>query len=1468
MKKYLSGFFVLFLCSAINAVSQTANVTIGCVPLEVKFQAPFSAKGYYWDFKDGPTSQLEQPTTFFTNPGVYDVELREGVGGKIVGTIKITALAKPQLSFTLSQNIGCSPLAIQFKNTSVINPAIKVLEYTWLFGDRVSTKLESPTHTYYSDSNTTIQLDITTDLPNCNQSFKLENAFQFIEPPVASFTTSPESPNSCDSVLKVKFTNTSTGVANKTLKYNWIFANGNTSTLETPLEQTYKNGTSNPSLSVEYVGIKGCSSNTSTYVSVGGVKADMRINADTLCIYQKLEFEAATTNGNYKWIIGENNDQFVTSSKSGVYTFTEGGNKPVKLILTSFDGQCSDTLTKFVYVEKNEVKLSIQDTFQCNSPAKYKLTANSLIKDVKYYWSELKDSLSNTSVGTVNTIDEHYYGVNKGVIKFFQVSTVTKLTGCITFSNFAGTIAESPNALYFPSRSKGCAPLKVVLRDSSTSYFIDTIKKWEWNMGNGDIIVKTTNEPVEYTYTTVGDYKPTLTITTIGGCKDTSYAHLIEVGTQIPTEIDFAANKTEVCPGEEVTFTVTKTSSNVDAYHFYTESNRAFSEPDSKSMIWKYNYEVGPQDVSLQVDYNGCLTTITKNDFVMVKGAVAKIDYLSTCKAPTVYDFKNSSLGTATYNWNFGDKSSASNTSTNTNDSHTYSKSGDYSVVLSATPNDGCNPTYDTTIVKVRQIKSVINPKPNICINDTVRFDASSSIDVKSTCGNHYTWLFSDPERRPMSYPSSSAYFGFNKAGRDSLRLVVEDDNGCKDTSSIKFKIFDMNVSALLDKNRICVPNSIQFENTSKGDTTFVNYRWIYGDGDSVDVKDISQLFNNHLYSKKAISGSQYPAALKVTDVLGCTEKTTFQIENYTPFSSISVSKKQFCLGDTIIVSASDYTASGSSLDFNWDYGNSESGILQSKKVFYPEAKTYNIKLDYTEKSTGCKSSAESTIDIQSYPTAKFTTDPDSCAPKIITFKDVSVSATSVSVKWVYGSITKVASEFGVNLIKGSHLIKQIVSTSYGCIDSVSRIKKMYEPKGNFDMSRSTICKGSNITFNIKDTADLYAYTWAYGDGYTDDNIGQVTHQYNFHPPSGTTLARLILYSVGKSCSKAVQKPVNIQKVIAEFDRLSTYKEKTEKDSSICQSEGAFNFINKSIGYTSYKWNFGDGQTSSTDMTPSHVYAPGKYNVQMSVADTRSSCVDTITKTIFVYKNPEIESVGDTVCLGKDIQLSIKNPVASSKYLWQPSTGLSNDTIVNPIATLTESQVYRAIVKDTNTCYDTTLVYNGLVTPLDFDNRIDTIVIGDIYKIPVTYNGLYNFNWTPSTGLSCQNCTLPEVRPLVDTEYKVEITDVLGCYNNDATFKIVVRPETFVKLPTSFTPNHDNNNDIIYVEGWGIKELLEFQVFNRWGESIYKSNNLNEGWDGKFKGVDQNSDAYVYKVKVLTWRDEEIVKEGYINLIR
>jgi gliding motility-associated-like protein len=78
----------------------------------------------------------------------------------------------------------------------------------------------------------------------------------------------------------------------------------------------------------------------------------------------------------------------------------------------------------------------------------------------------------------------------------------------------------------------------------------------------------------------------------------------------------------------------------------------------------------------------------------------------------------------------------------------------------------------------------------------------------------------------------------------------------------------------------------------------------------------------------------------------------------------------------------------------------------------------------------------------------------------------------------------------------------------------------------------------------------------------------------------------------------------------------------------------------------------------------------------------------------------------------------------------------------------------------------------------------------------------------------------------------------------------------------------DGVNDIIYLKGWGVKELLEYKIFNRWGEVVFETGYINVGWNGSYKSVLQNNEVYVYKVLVKNWKDEEQLLEGHIKLIR
>ncbi len=87
------------------------------------------------------------------------------------------------------------------------------------------------------------------------------------------------------------------------------------------------------------------------------------------------------------------------------------------------------------------------------------------------------------------------------------------------------------------------------------------------------------------------------------------------------------------------------------------------------------------------------------------------------------------------------------------------------------------------------------------------------------------------------------------------------------------------------------------------------------------------------------------------------------------------------------------------------------------------------------------------------------------------------------------------------------------------------------------------------------------------------------------------------------------------------------------------------------------------------------------------------------------------------------------------------------------------------------------------------------------------------------------------------------------------------------KLPTAFSPNGDGMNDVYYPRGGPFK-TIDFRVYNSWGVEIYSTQTVGEGWDGTYKGVDQQVGTYVWTVRAMTVKGEEFIKTGDVTLIR
>ncbi|MFM6995107.1 MAG: PKD domain-containing protein [Sediminibacterium sp.] len=148
-------------------------------------------------------------------------------------------------------------------------------------------------------------------------------------------------------------------------------------------------------------------------------------------------------------------------------------------------------------------------------------------------------------------------------------------------------------------------------------------------------------------------------------------------------------------------------------------------------------------------------------------------------------------------------------------------------------------------------------------------------------------------------------------------------------------------------------------------------------------------------------------------------------------------------------------------------------------------------------------------------------------------------------------------------------------------------------------------------------------------------------------------------------------------------------------------------------------------------------------------------------------------------------------------------------------------------------------------------------------------SGYIDYRWVPSINLSNSSIPNPIFKSNSSIEYTLIRTDpVTECTINDIYY-VDVSNAIVVAIPKAFTPNRDNLNDLLKIEyGAGLKTLNYFRIFNRFGKIVFQTNHLNDSWDGKFNGIDQEVDAYTYLIDYVTYKDEHITKTGSFLLLR
>ena len=163
-------------------------------------------------------------------------------------------------------------------------------------------------------------------------------------------------------------------------------------------------------------------------------------------------------------------------------------------------------------------------------------------------------------------------------------------------------------------------------------------------------------------------------------------------------------------------------------------------------------------------------------------------------------------------------------------------------------------------------------------------------------------------------------------------------------------------------------------------------------------------------------------------------------------------------------------------------------------------------------------------------------------------------------------------------------------------------------------------------------------------------------------------------------------------------------------------------------------------------------------------------------------------------------------------------------------------------------CLDDSIAKNIVVEKLNIQALADaTVDEGKSFQLNVTGGGSH-FLWSPVTWLSNPGIANPVTTPYGDVVYKVSMVNDAGCTATDSIF-IKVNAINDIYVPSAFTPNHDNLNDVLkpYM---GIQFTLQsFDIYNRWGRLIFRTGNKGEGWDGTINSVPQSNGVYVWILK-------------------
>ncbi|MDQ3536742.1 MAG: PKD domain-containing protein [Bacteroidota bacterium] len=319
-----------------------------------------------------------------------------------------------------------------------------------------------------------------------------------------------------------------------------------------------------------------------------------------------------------------------------------------------------------------------------------------------------------------------------------------------------------------------------------------------------------------------------------------------------------------------------------------------------------------------------------------------------------------------------------------------------------------------------------------------------------------------------------------------------------------------------------------------------------------------------------------------------------------------------------------------------------------------------------------------------------------------------------------------------------------------------------------------------------------------------------------------------------------------------------------------------------------FYWEFGDGTTSTQRDPGTHIYPNyGRYDIILSV--TGNNCTARQTETIVIGAITPIvdfEYDPERGCRPLRVNFTDKSKWTDvSTYLWDFGDGKGYSDAQNPTYTYNEAGVYSVSLTASNeTGQVITEKKEYIIEVYDnpravFQVRPTTVYLPGkpVYTANTSINAV-TYLWDFGDGTTSTEFEPTHIYKEVGVyDISLTVTNIDGCSNTFILRSAVkVEDGADLKVPNAFTPNHSGPsgsggtggvNDIFMPITEGVVEF-NMIIFNRWGEMLFESRNINDGWDGYFKGKLCKQDVYVYKIFVKFIDGETATRIGDVTLLR